>query len=196
MRSQEDVIAAVGQPRRDQFVALIQRHRDNAARHGIVELGQLALLDHAVLGHHHDELVRHELAHRQERFHGLVRLQVDQVRNMLALADGGGVRNLVDLQPVDAALVGEDQQVAVRGGDDQVLEEILGARAHADAALAAARLPPVGIHRRALQIAAVRHRDRHVFHGHQVFQADLAGVFDDLRCAARRRTPSGLPSAL
>ena len=44
-------------------------------------------------------------------------------------------------------------------------------------------LPPVGIHRRALQITAVRHRDRHVLHLHQIFQPDLAGVFDDLRAA-------------
>ena len=31
--------------------------------------------------------------------------------DVLALAGGAGVGNLVDLQPVDAALVGEDQQV-------------------------------------------------------------------------------------
>src|ERR1035437_6702564 len=136
-----------------------------------------------MLGGHHDELIGHEFAHGQERLHGIVRLQVDQVRDMLALADGGGVRNLVDLEPIHAALVGEDQQVAVGGGHDQVLEEILGARAHADAALAAARLPAVGIDGRALEIAAVGRGDGHVLDGHQVFQADLAGVFNDLGAA-------------
>ena len=90
---------------------------------------------------------------------------------MLALAGGGGVGNFVDLQPVDAAARGEDQQVAVRGGHDQVLDEILGARAHADAALAAARLAAVGIDGGALQIAAARDGDGDVFHGDQVFEA-------------------------
>ena len=61
-----------------------------------------------------------------------------------------------------------------------MLHEILGARAHADAALAAARLPAVGVHRGALEVAAARHGDGHVFHGHQVFQPDFAGVLDDL----------------
>ncbi len=42
---------------------------------------------------------------RQERLHGLVGLQVDQVGDVLALAGGGGVGNLVNLEPVDAALV-------------------------------------------------------------------------------------------
>src|ERR1022692_3661542 len=46
-----------------QLVAFIQRHRDDAARHGVVELGQLTLLDHTMLGGHHDELIGHEFAH-------------------------------------------------------------------------------------------------------------------------------------
>ena len=71
----------------------------------------------------------------------------------------------------------------MRGRDDQVLDHVLGARGHADAALAAARLPPVGIDRGALQVSAARHRHRDVLHLHQVFEADLAGVFDDLRAA-------------
>ncbi len=99
---------------------------------------------------------------------------------MLALADRGGVGNLVNLEPVHAALVGEDQQIGVRGGDDQVLHHVFGARGHADAPLAAAGLTPVGIDGGALQIAAARHGDGDVLHLHQIFQLDLAGIFDDL----------------
>ena len=97
---------------------------------------------------------------------------------MLAFADGGGIGNLVDLEPVDAALVGEDQQVGVGGGDEEVFDEILRARAHADAAFAAARLAAIGIDRGALQVAAVGDGDGHVFHRDQIFETDLAG---DLR---------------
>jgi len=55
-----------------------------------------------------------------------------------------------------------------------------GAGAHTDPALAAARLPPVGFHRRALQIAAAGHRDGHILHRHQIFEVDLASVLDNL----------------
>ena len=79
------------------------------------------------------------------------------------------------------------------GGDDQALHEILGARAHADAAFAAARLAPVGVHAGALQIAAARHRDGHVFHAHQVFELDFARILDDLGAALVAEDPSALP---
>ena len=128
-------------------------------------------------------LIGHEFLHRQEGLHGLVRLEVDQVGDVLAFADGGGVGNLVNLEPVDPALVGEDQQVGVGGGDEEVFDEILGARAHADAAFAAARLAAIGIDGGALQVAAVRDGDGDVFHCDQVFETDLAGVFDDLGAA-------------
>ena len=44
-------------------------------------------------------------------------------------------------------------------------------------------LPAISIDRGALQIAAVGDGDGHVLHRHQVFQANLAGVFDDLGAA-------------
>src|SRR5207248_4190323 len=69
------------------------------------------------------------------------------------------------------------------GGDDQVLDEVLGARAHADAAFAASRLPPIGVHRGPLEVAAAGHRDGHVLYGNQIFQANLAGVLDNFGAA-------------
>ncbi len=54
--AQEDEVLAVGDGRAQQFVAVVQRERDDAARKRIVELGQFALLDHALARHHDDEL--------------------------------------------------------------------------------------------------------------------------------------------
>ena len=96
---------------------------------------------------------------------------------------GSRVWNLVNFQPVDAAFIGENQQIGMRGRDDQMLDHVLGARGHADAAFAAARLAAVGIDRGALQITAARHRDRDVFHLYQVFEPDFAGILDDLGAA-------------
>ena len=54
------------------------------------------------------------------------------------------VGNLVHLEPIDAAGVGEDEDVVVGGGDEQLLDEIFFARAHALAAGAAAPLLAIG----------------------------------------------------
>ena len=75
VRTQEDVVVAGRDFGGDQLIAFVQRHRDDAARHGIIELGQLRFLDHAVPGHHHDELVGDEILDGKERLGGLVRLQ-------------------------------------------------------------------------------------------------------------------------
>ncbi len=183
MRPKEDVVVALGQISPDQFIALIQRQGADAARHRIVEFRQLALLDHAFARDHYDELARLKRPHRQEPFDGFPRLQVDEIGDVLSLADRGRVRNLVNLQPVNLPSIGEDQQVAVRRIHQEVFDEILVSRSHADAALAAARLAAIGIHRRALQISAVRDGNGDVFDRNQVFEQNLARVLHDLGAA-------------
>ena len=85
VRAQEDVILAAGEAGGQQFIALVQTQGDDAARHDVVELGQLALLDDALLGDHHDELAGDEFLHRQERGDGFVRLKIDQAGACLPL---------------------------------------------------------------------------------------------------------------
>ncbi len=63
VRAEEDVVLAVGDAGADQLIAFVERHGDDAARERIIELGELALLDHALLGDHHDELVGDEVLH-------------------------------------------------------------------------------------------------------------------------------------
>ena len=111
----------------------------------VVELGEFALFDDALLGHHHDKLAGDEFFHGEECGDRLVGLQVDQSGAVFAFACRGGVGDVVDLEPVDAAFVGEDQQVGVRRRDDQVLDHVFGARGHADAAFASASLAAVGV---------------------------------------------------
>ena len=136
--------------------------------------------------------------HGEQRRDALALLHRDQVGDRLAAAVGTDVGNLVDLQPVRAAAVGEDHDVGVRRGHEEVADEVLFARPHADAALAAAPLVPVGGDRRPLDVAGVADGDRHVFFGDQVLDAELAFLGEDLgaalvavlllhRCAARRR---------
>ena len=62
-----------------------------------------------------------------------------------------------------------------------MLDEILFARFRADAALAAARLVAIDVHRRALDVARMADGDGHVHVGDQVFDLDLLDGVDDLR---------------
>src|SRR2546428_14068416 len=79
---------------------------------------------------------------------------------MLAFAGCAYIGNFVDFEPVDAARVGEDENVGVSRGNEKMLDEVLVARLHAGAPGAAAALHAVGGNRRALEIAAVAGRAR------------------------------------
>ena len=164
-------------------VAFLDAHRDDAAGARIAERAQLGLLDHAAAGAHDDELVVLELLDGEERGDALALLHRDQVGDRLAAAVRTDVGNLVDLQPVGAAAIREDHDVGVRRGDEEVTDEVLFARPHADAALAAAPLVPVVGDRGALDVAGVADRDRHVFFGDQVLDAELAFLREDLGAA-------------
>ena len=71
------------------------------------------------------------------------------------------------------------------GGDEQPGDEILLARLHAGAALAAALLRPVGRERHALDVAGMRDGDDHVLALDQVLVLDLAFLVDDDGAARR-----------
>ena len=181
VRGQEDDLLAVGQAGGDQFVALFDVDGDNAAARHVREIFQVGLLDRAVARGEENVLAFFfEIADGEHGANRLARLQRDQVAHVLALAGGAHVGNFIHLQPVDASGVGEDENVGVGRGDEEMLDEILVARLHADAALASAALLAVGGNRRALHVAAVADRDRHLLVGDQVFEMDFGGfVFDD-----------------
>jgi hypothetical protein len=117
---------------------------------------------------------------------GFAGLQADQIADVFAFAGGADVGNFVDLEPVDAALVGEDENVGVRRGDEEMLDEIFVARLHAGAARASAALHAVGGNGRALHVAGVADGDGDLLVGDQIFENDFGGfVFD----AVRRSSP-------
>src|SRR3954451_7583782 len=102
---------------------------------------------------------------------------------MLALAGSSSVGDFVDFQPIDSALVRKNEEVRMSGGDDHVLNYILGSSSHPDAPLAAARLSAIGVDRSSLQVPAPGNRHGHVLNLNQVFQPDIAGILNDLGTA-------------
>ena len=185
---EEDDLLAVGERGGNEFVALFDVDGDDAARHDVGEVLEFGLLHGAVAGDEEDVLAfLFEIADGEHGADGLAGLERDEVAHVLALAGGADVGNLVDLQPVDAAGAGEDQDVGVGGGDEELLDEILVAGLHAGAARAAATLHAVGGDGRALQVAGVADRDGDLLVGDEVFELNFGGfVFDDGACGRRR----------
>ena len=187
--ARKTICAAVGDARLDQFVVLVDADGDDAAGHDVGEVLERRLLDGALLRGEEDELALFfEVAHGQNGADVFAGLQVEQALHRLALARRAHVGNLVDLEPVDAAGVGEAEQEGVRGVDDELRDEILFARLHAHAPGAAAALLAIDADGRALEVALMADRDGDLLVGDQVFKLQLGGSRRRSACGARRRT--------
>src|SRR5581483_11627915 len=124
-----------------------------------------------------------EVTHGEHGPYCLARLQRYQVADVLALAGGADIRDLVHLEPVNAAAVGEDKNVCVGRGDEQMLDELLVARLHAGSARTAAALHAVGRDRRTLQIPGVADRHCDLLVRDQILELDLGGFVFNYRTA-------------
>ena len=148
------------------------------------EILELGLLHQAIAGGEENILARFfQVADRDHGAHILARLQSYKVADVFAFPGGADVGDLIHLQPVDAAGIGEDKNEGVSGGDEQMLDEILVTRLHAGPALAATALHAVGGDRSALHVTAVAYRDCDLLVGDQVFQVDFRGLVFDLGAA-------------
>ena len=157
------------------------------------EVLERGLLDGALLRGEEDELALFfEVADGQDGADVFAGLEVEQALHGLALAGGADVGNLVDLEPVDAAGVGEAEQEGVGGIDDELGDEVLFAGLHAHAAGAAAALLAIDADGRALEVALMADGDGDLLVGDEVFELQLGGFVDDLRCGGRRRICRGL----
>src|SRR5581483_1883544 len=184
MRSEEDDLTAISEGDANQFVTLLNSDGNDAARHYIREVFQFGLLHRPVSRGEEDVTSRlFQVTDGQHGANRLSRLQRNQVADVFALAGGADIGNLVHLQPVHAPGVGENQNVGVGGGDEQMLDKILVARLHPGAAGPPAALHAVGGDRRPLQIAGVGDRHRNLLVGDEVFQFDLSGFVLNDRAA-------------
>src|SRR5205085_3341374 len=184
VRSEEDDLAAIRQRGAHQLVLLLNADRNNSARHHVGEVLQLRLLHRSIARGEEDVAAFFfQVTNRKHRADRLSGLQRNQVPDMLALAGSPDIGDLVHLEPVHAPRVSEDQNVSMRGGDEQMLDEVLVARLHAGAARAPAPLIAVGGDRRPLQIPRVADRNRNLFVSNQVFQLDFGGFVLNHRAA-------------
>ena len=179
---EENHLLAVGELRADEFVLVVQIDGDDAGRARVGKFRQRGFFHGADLGGHENEAAFFfEIRGGDKRGEFFVFLEFHEAGDGLAARGCGGFGQFVDFQPVDAALRGEEQDVAVRRGDEEMLDEIFFLGARADAALAAARLVAVGVRRGALDVAGVADGDEHVGVGDEVFELDFVDFVDNLR---------------
>src|SRR5262249_52468654 len=136
LRGKQDFALTVGAPGCNDLVALVQRDGEDAPAPRVRELAQLRLLHRALLRGEEDVAPGLEVAHGDAGGYGLALGQREHVHDGLALGLAPAFRNLVHLEPVHLALVREEEQVRVGGGDEEVLDDVLFLRLHAGDALA------------------------------------------------------------
>ncbi len=134
MGGEEDDLLAVGDAGGDELVVLVDADGDDAAGLDVGEVLERGLLDGAVAGGEEDVLALFgEVADGEDGDDFFAGLEGDERGHGLALADGAYVGDLVDLEPVDAAVVGEAEEIGVGGVDDELGDEVFVAGLHADA---------------------------------------------------------------
>src|SRR5262249_32975150 len=181
LRGKQDFALTVGAPGRNDLVALVQGDGEDAAAPRVRELAQLRLLHRALLRGEEYVASGLEVADRDAGGHGLALGQGEHVHDGLALGLAPALGNLVHLEPVHLALVREEEQIRVGGGDEEVLDDILFLRLHAGDALAPALLAAIRLDVRPLDVAGARDRDHHLLVGEEVLDGWSGGLLEDLR---------------
>ena len=173
----------MGAPDVDQLVVRHDADRVDPARADVAVGGQRRLLDHALPRGEQQVLVVSELTHRHHRGQPVICAELDQVDDRLAASRAAALRDLVDLEPVDPAAGGKEEDVVVGRSCEQVLDPVFLLGRHAGDATTAASLAPVRIHRDPLDVSLVRDRDHHILFGDQVLHREVDDLAGDLGAA-------------
>jgi len=179
----DDVVLAVRHLDVDELVAVLQPDRADARGPDVAELIDGGPLDVPVAGDHRQELVVVEVVGVHHRLDLLAVTEVEEVDRRLPAGRSGHLRDLVRLQLVDLAAVGEDEQVVVGVGGEHGRDAVGLLQPGTDDPLPAAVLRPEGVQRHPLDVVVLAHHDDALFLRDEVFVGDVAGVLDEARAA-------------
>src|SRR5439155_216256 len=147
---------------------------------GVRDRLEHGLLGIDVHGREEDVAAGPEVAYGDARGDRLALAEREEVHHRLALRLASAVRDLVDLETVELAEGGEEEEIGVGRGDKEVLDDVLLLGLHARHALAAAPLAPVRLDVRPLDVARARDRDDHLLIGQEVLDRQLGRLGEDL----------------
>ena len=130
-----------------------------------------------------NELSFLEFLDRQHRADPFAVLQRQQIDDGLAARAAARLRQLVNLQPVQLAVIRKAQQRVVRIRDEQLIDEIFIFDSSRSLAAAAAALCLIRGNRLCLGVATMRQRHDHVFRSNEIFNGKIFVIGDDLGAA-------------
>ena len=171
-------VAGAGHNDVDHFVALAEFDGDDAAGSRAAVRFQAALFYQSVASGHHQEVARLvEISNGSTVGDFFALAQFEQIHHGPAAARSAQLRQIVNLQPVNPAEIGEEHQIGVGAGHEQMFDRIFFFGAGALEPLAAAPLRPIDAGGGAFDVTVVADGDDHGFFGDQVSDVDLADFF-------------------
>src|SRR5882757_2088978 len=176
---QQYILGAVGDRNTDQFVARLERDRDDAARPRPREQRQRGLLYGAEAGRHEDELTLFEFLDRQHGADALALLQGQEIHDGLAARAPARLRELINLQPIQLAAIRKTQQRVMGVRDEQLVDEILVLDAGGGLAAAAAALRLVVGYRLRLGVTAMGQGHDHILRRDQILRREILVIDED-----------------
>src|SRR5918994_1449806 len=169
-----DLIALRGVADGDQLVVAGEVDRDDpVVLQGRVVLLEPGLLDDASLGREEQILGLRELFCGEDGSDVLALREGKHVGDVPALGRPAHAGELVDLEPVDLALVGEEEHVVVRRCDKEVVDVVALFELHPGDADPAAALLAERVDGDALQVTPVRDGDHHLLLGYEVLDLEV-----------------------
>src|SRR5262249_3963552 len=175
-----DFARAVGATRGDDGVAVLEPDGLDTAGAGMRIGLELGLLHLSLRRAEEDVAARAKITHRHARRDLLAVAEREQVDHRFAFGLAPALGDLVHLQPMHLAEIGEEEEVRMRRGDEKVLDDVLFLCLHAGDALAAAALAAIRLHVRALDVARARNGDDHLLVGQEVLDRQLGRLGHDL----------------
>ena len=173
----------------DNSLAFVEPHRDFACAVDLGEIGKLVAPHAAACGREHDiegvprRLVLRQWHDRGDPFAFVERQHIDE---RLAARLRGRKRQPPDFFLVDVTARGKEQYRRMGRGDKQPRDEILVARLHSGAALAAAPLRAIGLKGNPLDVTKMRHGDNHVLPLNEILVLDARRIVENEGPARRR----------
>ena len=179
----QDILLAVGQAHVDEQVIFCQAERAQAGLADVLQVAQDDALDNAAAGDKDHVLVVGKFPDGEHGRDLLAGLDLQEVYDVLPLCGAAGLGDLVSLELVDLAVVGEEQDIVMGGGREDIAHKVLLAGGHGVDAAAAAALGAVSRGGHALDIARVGEGIGRVLLLNEVLNVNLIGDSRDLGAA-------------
>src|SRR5215212_7103013 len=169
-----DLVAFRGVADGDQLVLAGEVDRDDPiVLQGRVVLQEPGLLDDASLGREEQILGLPELFGRENGSYVLALREGQHVGDVPAFGSPAHARELVDLEPVNLALIGKEEHVVVRRRNKEVVDVVALFELHPGDADPAAALLAERVDGDALQVTPVGDRDYHLLLGYEVLYLEV-----------------------